>query len=108
MNRELELLPRILTRRQRRAHERANLTLREDELGEDWLVELNELDAELAEIVNLLSQDLHYILAQIFLAAIRRPARLLHPHRTGHQVRPGKRHFHGLLGMLLYKAQLVH
>ena len=96
--RKLQFFPRILARRQCRAHEGARASLREQELGEHRLVELNEVGARAFEPFDLATEDRRELCPERFLVRIGGAARLRHPHRAREQVRTGQRHLDRPIG----------
>ena len=69
---ELELLGGIAARGQRRAHERARPPGREHELGQHRLVELDEVDAGGAQLLELGAQQRDDVLGERLLVRVER------------------------------------
>ena len=69
---ELELLGGIAALGERRAHEGARAPVREHQLGQHRLVELDEGGARARQLLDLLAQDARHVVAEVLLGRRRR------------------------------------
>ncbi len=107
IDRELQLLGRVLARGQRGAHERQRLALGEDQLGQDRLVELDEVGAGVSQLAALLAQHADDVLAELLLAGVDPAGDLLDPHGARQQVGSGKRDLDRPVRVLAQEPVLV-